>query len=1133
MTLKLTESQRQAVERDDTPLAVVAGAGSGKTAVLVQRYLRLVLKEEIPPQKILAATFTDKAAAQMKEKVANEFNRAGREECIAELNAAPICTLHSYCSRLISPMALDLGLDPGYRIIDSFEADLLQEECLKQVLARWHDEHPDDITLIVRKLYWSGDYGLRPGRAASSRGFSRQLLELVNAARCAGQGKDAPFKPLNVNGGDHGDSVDLILKQIDDFFKSATPGKAEKSQDKIRRVRDLLLRYSHLTDQYSEEIPKILDELSGIKPQGSALAREIIKNVRDTLVPHLFDRYFSPTYESVRKILNRLYEEFLNAYWLKKKEIGALDFLDLEEIALDLLRSGTIQTPVDRILIDEAQDLNPVQWEIINKLREGAPVFAVGDAQQSIYGFRHADVSLFSNFAAGAKKAGGDKIPLPENFRSRETILGVVNHIFKGILKESQDAPFLELKGSYPYPPAEADNVELLVSFASNRQDARQAEARHLARRILELVKGKTFKIHREMGKREDGTPILEAVVPQWRDVLVLFRSGSSLYSLEKAFREFDIPFIIQSGRGFWDSMEVSDFMALLRSLEDPGDDFNLACLLRSPGAGFSDDDLVELRVEAIEDSPPDVNWKWRTRSLYEGLQQFAGNGDGGGDLGRRCKRFLSIFHWLYQRKDRLPTRTLLEYWMEETNLEAFWSGLPEGHLIHSNVRKLLRLCDKHAGKPATEIRAAFDEVRVRELREGGAPVPLAGEGAVSMMTVHGAKGLEAPIVALFDMNYRPKSSQGSSFAYARNHGAAFCLNRDALEQSQHKPVIFKEIKAENDERAKAEGQRILYVAMTRAREKLLLSGSCATDEKGVKQTTGWFRLLIDELNVDIESVYDTAAEPFVPVPLLNKYGETTGIELRRAFGLEISKPESPPAVMPAGGGRESAPADFSAPEPGTEPISVVEWLRNIAGRSETSSGDDELELSSDEPEELFGVGVGRWAHRLLQVLHPDDSEEKQQEAARGAAFQLFSSVPDEKDINRVLHLVGNYFQSELAREVEKAKRVVREFPVLFELEKVKLKGTVDLAFEDDEGWTLVDYKSYHPDPSDLKGDGDRYRKQLLLYALGWQKLTGQLPVRALLFYLQDGVTEPISLHQESLDGILSTLRTFKEHSNT
>jgi ATP-dependent helicase/nuclease subunit A len=1090
---ELTPSQRRAVDLDVSPLVVRAGAGSGKTRVLVDRYLRLALGPRgLSPRRILAATFTEKAAAQMKERVALELTAADRPDLVAELNAAPICTLHGFCSRLITPHTLKLGLDPAYQVLDEHQARLLQEEVLTGVLSRWRQEQAADLQAIVSGLHWSADFNLRSGRPPSSRGFSRQFLELVEAARCAGKADQPPFTVLPENSAEIRRQAQAVLGELRGILETMG-NRATSSQDKARLACSCLERYLTHDNPCHPEIFDIHRQMIQIHLKVSEDLKPALRTLKNEVCAAILDGYYHPRYESVREQLSVLFNEFLAAYQQEKTLSGVVDFLDLEEKALAILNWDYLSKPVDEVLIDEAQDLNPVQWRIIRKLTGSAPLFVVGDVQQSIYGFRYAEVDLFKDAATAAKDQGGEEILLAENFRSRDSVLGTVNSLFEQLWTEEEAVSFLRLKSEYPYPAQADDLPELLLAEGPKRDEARQAEADLLARRLLELVKGGQFKVHEERTNGGERTIIPRN--PRWGDVLVLVRSGSGTFDpLERAFRNLKIPFLIQAGRGFWDALEIADLMALLRALEDPGDSFSLACLLCSPGVGFSDDDLLELRMEAFTKEEGERDW--RLRPIYSGLKSVKSESAPEGSLGRRVALFLDLFDRLLRLKDRLPLRRLVEIWIEETGLESLWAAQKDGFLKTTNVRKFLRLCDDQSGQPLSRLRAAFEEIRLREVREAQAPYPASGEGAVRVMTVHGAKGLEAPIVAIFDMNYSPKSHEGAFVYSLEKEGAAFCLD-DPANNDEFEPTIYKQICELKKQREEQENLRVLYVAMTRAREKLILSASGTRGKNGAIRTSGWFSKFLDRYNLKVDEIFNPAVIPSGRFQVADEQG------VPHSFILIRDRDERPvpevveeeiltSAEMPSG-----YPA---APQAGLEPISVVEYLKEAGSFPVDFQVADDGSLLSDEEAE-GGIELGRWVHRLLEVLPWDLPESGWEEYARREARLLLRREATMEEIAEALRLTANFRRSPLADKARAATRKLSEFPFIFEAQEALLRGKLDLAFEDSDGWTLVDYKS------DRRISEERlevYKKQLSFYAQGWEELTGETPHQALLFFLRE-----------------------------
>jgi ATP-dependent helicase/nuclease subunit A len=1121
----LTEEQKKAVLSDEPLIVLRAGAGSGKTRVLVERYIRLVLEENIAPTRILAATFTEKAAAEMKERVAAEFLAHNRPDLVAQLNAAPICTLHGFCSRLITPHTLRLGLDPAFQVSDEYESRLIQEEVITRLLVSWRKERPSQYDILVKSLDWSGDHNQRRGSSPAERGFTPHFLNLVETVRCAGGAEQPPFMPLI----EFEDELRLEAEELLSRLRSVDEKLPNQTQKKVESTCLNLEKIVHLEHLRDPKILPLLEEIVRIPLNVSSKVKDLMEEVKKGLVPRLFDYYYLPYYNQVQSVLNELYVQFIADYRRRKDELGVLDFLDLEEIALRLLRDNPELRPVEKILIDEAQDLNRVQIRLIRLLAENATAFYVGDRQQSIYRFRHAQVELFEHLYRDAKSGA---LELHENFRSRKSVLDMVNCVFSESSPVEDGRTPLKLIAKLDYPPVlppENDLVELLVAAGENRQQARRREAEMLAARLSEIVTGGNFKVHDVSVSENDGKPRFVPRDPTWNDVMILVRAATSFEILEQVFQAAGIPLIVQAGHGFWDSLEISDLMALLRALENPADDFSLACLLRSPAVGFNDDDLVELRV--VTGEPADEGGSQRLRSLYEGLQAVADESAATASLPRRAASFLKIFQRLWIEKDLLPARRLIENWVELTGLEQYWERVPKGHIQRSNVLKFMRLCDQFAGESLSRLRSLFEEVRVREMHESVSPDPSSGGYAVKAMTVHSAKGMEAPIVALYDLNYsHTGTSKAFAFSPEDDAGAYFCLRKSIAggehgSEESYTPTPFRYICDMEKDKSAEEEERIFYVAMTRAREKLILCASATrlesrSGENEGGRFTGWFKFFLEHTaGLNGDAVFDTEKVPDGEISILDKEGIPHKIHLKRfsegqssgtAERLEKESVQTP---------KKTAPSNFPAEaSPSIEPIAVVQALRRDTAVYHAPFRAQDEPLPFDESP-LSGAEIGIVVHRILQIADLHQPATNWGDLVERQAQFLLHRSPDPAEVSEIVRMVGGFLNSPLAQEARQAIRILREFPFLFELSGRLLRGKLDLAFQTSSGWTLVDFKSdRHPDslPSQRHRE---YELQLQAYALAWKTITGFLPEKAALFFLDAARTEFVSLEAENLKG--------------
>jgi len=1119
-TIKLTDQQDEAINSDASPIVVRAGAGSGKTAVLVQRYIRLVKERGLKPHQILAVTFTNKAAAEMKERVTAELINNSRQDLIVELNTAPIGTLHSFCADLIRPAAFDIGIDPQFRILTNYESVSLQEEWLTEILDEWRKKYPEKLQTLVRDLHWGGDFATRRGITPASRGFSKQFLRLVEAIRCAGEAVKEPFSVLDADEGTVRNSINDILSRLDALILRIEDGKAQATKDNAVVLWKWLQEISKMEDFNSAKLPDLLAGLVGIPKRGTKIFRELIQALRTDIINPAWDCYYKSMHDSTRAILNELYLAFLERSNDKKRSLGGLDFLDLEEMALTILRDGQSKPDIQVVLIDEAQDLNPIQWDIIHQLATGINLFVVGDAQQSIYGFRFADVSIFSDFALQIDEGHGQMIELAANFRSRQSIIQQVNRLFGKLWKNDCGTPFLNLDAQFQYSPVDNDHVELLIAHSSNRQQARIEEARCLAKRLSELVNDKASTV---INKRKEAHA-QEMVQPDWSDIVVLVRYGGSFEYLENAFNEYEIPYLIQAGRGFWDALEVNDLISLLRALEDPHDSFSLACILRSPAANFTDDELLELSIT----TPENEIGKTNQRPIYEGLKTVSAEDTPTTSLKQKATSFLTVFDYLYQVKDRIPLRKLMEYWIADRNLENGWSVSGNGDLILANIRKFLRLCDERATQSVTEIRAAFDEIRLRELHESEAPELSSGHGAVQVMTVHAAKGLEAPIVAIYDMNYQPRNSSGT-FIYSKTTGAAFCLNSTAMKDGYYKTSHYNSINEENVRLNDAEEQRILYVAMTRAREKLLLTASATSQENKTPRVTGWLKILTERFRISPEYLFDHSQETRGAVPLLDSNNSETGFQLTRSWQAPSSFFQKK-IIIP----KPDVVEDLSAinfpvdPEKLMLPVGVTTILKHDTTYPATDLISNKPYISSEDSG-LDGFLLGRLIHRLLEIEIECEDRDSWPAIVDQQALYLLGQKPQYGDIERITKYLDGYFSSGLYERIKQPDQVYREVPLLFEVDRRMIKGTIDLALRIHDGWVLVDFKSDRTPPEAGTERASDYENQVRLYSVAWQKLVGELPFEAFLYYFASGEAVPVTLGKSDL---ITTVNLVKKSNN-
>ena len=735
----LTDEQEQAVARRREPLLLAAGAGSGKTSVLVERFVRAVLDDGLACGRILAITFTERAAGELRERVRERFLALGEREAARDTEAAFVGTFHGFCARLLRTHPLMAGLDPDFTILDEDLARRMRDRAFGIALGDFLAGEPTEAVDLVAAYGADRVGAMVQGVYAELRGRGQGRPRLPSS-----RGRAARF---------------------------SEPGSARAHDGPDAE------QASAAADAAGARVAALLDELVGG--------------------------------------FGRSYEEL-------KRTRGAVDFDDLELRARELLETeesvrGTWSERFELLMVDEFQDTNPRQLAILAALERGN-LFTVGDELQSIYGFRDADVELFRARRAELAERGGS-LQLTGNFRSRAPLLEVVNTVFGDRLQGGY-TPLLagrQESGGRGSGDRAEPLVELLLSSRRGWEAAeqpaegiappsagtgvprwREAEARMLAERVAELV---------DSGWAHPG------------DVAVLLRAVGDLDSYERALQDCGLKTIAAVG-GFWGGQQVGDLLAYLRALANPLDELGLYATLASPLVGLSSDGLVLLARAARASGRGQI---WAT--VQAGAEELYSR------LGARDGDALVAFRARFERERRaMPRRTiaqLIERAIDDSGYRTHVLGLDWAERRLANVHKLLRLARRFEASEGRDLRGFLDHV-AHQLQLGSGPEPdgpVAGvePDAVRLMSIHSAKGLEFPVVCIADLG----RAQNLGVPDLLVDGDRVGLRLVRLDGAEATPALDFQALCEERKRAQAEEEdRILYVGMTRARERLLLSGA-------------------------------------------------------------------------------------------------------------------------------------------------------------------------------------------------------------------------------------------------------------------------------------------------------------------
>ena len=1047
-----TEEQRVAIERREGDLLLDAGAGSGKTSVLVERFVRSVLEDGVEVGAILTITFTEKAAAEMRDRIRRRLRELDADEAARATEGAFISTIHGFCARVLRTHALAAGLDPAFVVLDAPDAERLADAAFEEALEELGRAVPATIDLIA---------------AYTAGGLRSAILQVHEELRSRGERR--PRLPALPPPPD----LDAARDELADAAAAAARelGAIDEPGAKVVQALARVERCPEVLAASEEPWPGELWALSLPGGNGAALSSEACLRYTEALTAFRVGCEHRRAV-GIHDLLDRLLRRFSELYAQAKREASGLDFEDLELECRELLRSDSelrerYRARFARIMVDELQDTNQVQLELIESLARGN-LFTVGDAQQSIYGFRHADVELFERRGEQLAAAGA-RITLDTNFRSEPEILAVINGVFEQALGEQ----FRPLRaGRRAEAASEEPLVELLVAdkgadWAMEGLGApwRVAEARALAARLVRLL---------EVGGVSAG------------DIVLLTRATTDLRVYERALEERGIPTYVIGGRGYWSHPQVIDMVAYLETLANPRAEEALYTVLASPLVGVSADALVVLAAVA-RDRGVDPWWV---------LRKPDGAFDGLGNLDRgRLSAFADWFAIEREVAGRASVETLIDRAIERTGYDLSVLGMPGGSRRLANVRKLTRLAREHEAAHGPDLydflelvaRRARTAAGAGEARESEAPVEGEALDAVRLMTIHRAKGLEFDVVCVADLGRGPR---WRTELVRIGRDGRFGLRLSEPGTGRRESAL--DYKALGDERLAAEAReesRLFYVAMTRARERLILSGAAKLDAWPDLEGPGggggpiaWIGPAVAEL----AGVAVTFVQP---------------------EDLVVPEPPPPPPVpeppMPEPPLPEPPPPSEPPPPPAPPSVSALSYsslaeykrcgyrfyaervLRLPATRGTRASAGPDL-----RPGGLSATERGTVVHALLERLDFRRPVIVTEAAVAAAAARVGLSVaPGGADAAQIIELVDRFAAGELCQRLARARSVRREERFRFLLGSepgILIGGVFDVIAREPGALTLVvDYKTDRLDGADPQALADSaYGTQRLVYAL-------------------------------------------------
>ena len=1171
MGVKWTTDQQHAIECRKGSVLVSAAAGSGKTTVLVERVIRRLTDEDNPcsAEDLLIVTFTRAATAQMREKIgAAILKRLSEDPTDRHLRRqymllpfAKICTIDSFCNDLVRENFHALGISPDYSLLDNETAVIMKNDVCEAMLERAYEEDSDGSFSELSDMMSSG---------SSDEDFAKLIIKMYDISTAY------PFPDLwldslieeysqpDINKSCWGGIIKkYVCDMLDYCVSSSNDMMTAMESDPIvadaygAAVQSDINMYAELREKVNRDWDEALEAFNTVKymglgrvPKGyeSETKNAVMtarKKLKDLLkkVPNIMCVSSGEHSEDVRLMrgpvakLIELVKQFGREYSAEKDKMNSADFSDILHRALNLLavsdgRGGYIKTDLARelsshyveILVDEYQDINEAQDMIFRAISaDENNLFTVGDVKQSIYRFRQAMPEIFlrrrsttHSFESGKYPLG---ITLGSNFRSRVGVTSCVNYIFRQLM--STEAGELEyddseaLNAAAEYPERDTPDCELhVVTDKGNRADTLEAQARYVARYIDRTVReGKTLVTK--------GGALHPA---SYGDFCILLRTAKNVSSVyANALSERGIPVFSPETGGFFEAAEISFILSLLRVLDNPVQDIPLAAVMLSPLFGFSAGELADIRASAKERLEAG-----ETEPLYRSVAASADEGD------EKAAAFLKKIESLRRLSLTLSAGELVRRVCEETGFDAIAGAMPDGERRRLNVGLLCDYAEKYEAAGNLGL-SGFIRFIDKVARTSGdlatAARPSENADIVRIMTVHQSKGLEFPICIFADMQHAFNERDNTESVLISSSAGLGMKRRTEDGISVYDTASRRAAVITSERMGRSEEMRVLYVALTRAKENLVMVTSVPNPEKGLAK-------------VAVECGIGERANPFA-VLRMNNFSDLVLMalmrhpaadELRKLSGVDVpiflpekdrfklkvvvsdsesfmteSANEQKIAAKPVFFDEVQARLDYSDPR---SVLSSVPAKRAASDGSER--GINREYFASSRPAFMSSGGLtpaqrGTATHKFMQFSdYAAARADIESELAR-LVDGGFLSEDEGKAVN--IGAAKRFFMSPLAERIFASDNVMREkkfaalFPAKFfypELtgeaaeEKIVVQGIADCVFVEDGELVIVDYKT--DTGVDAEALLDRYSAQLEIYREALSQALG-MPVKETLLY--------------------------------
>lgn len=1150
-----TDAQWQSIYAKGQDVLVAAAAGSGKTAVLVERIIQRIIRDNVDVDRLLVVTFTNLSAREMKHRVEQRIQEAALEDPNnthlknqrIKIHQAQISTLHSFCLKLIQQHYDVLDVDPNFRTSSEAENILLLEQTIDETLEHYYDvlnsdfielaeqlskdRNDDDFRTIIKSLYYFSIANPNPFewltqlvKPYQNEAQQDNLLQLLTDLsriflRAAQEALSKSYEIFTL-----AEDTDKQIAVIEDemaFMTKAFDG--DMIQSDVIANHEFVSRFPALTKKIKEVNETMGDALVEAKAYYDKYKSLVSKVQAD---------YFSRSAQDLKRDMQRLaprvniladiVKDVITAFGQKKRSRNILDFADYEHFALQILTNDDgspshiaemYREQFAEILVDEYQDTNRVQEQILSCIKTGSEadgnLFMVGDVKQSIYKFRQADPSLFIEKYQRFNAEGngtGIRIDLSQNFRSRKEVLSTTNYLFKHMMDEEvgeisyDDAAQLY----YGAPFDEVDHpVELRTLIEADKEHSElngsEQEAEYIVKQVKDILENKRIFDMKTGHYRQ----------PTYKDIVILERSFSQARDLQQAFKDHDIPFHVNSRQGYFEQTEVRLVLSFLRTIDNPLQDIYLVGLMRSVIYQFTEDELANIRVFSPNDD-----------YFYQSVVNYINHDLANKKLVKKLQNFIADIKMYQIYSQSNPVYQLIDKFYHDHYVIQYFSGLIGGKGRRANLYGLFNKAiefENSSFRGLYQFIRFIDELIDRGQDFGEENIVGPNDNVVKMMTIHSSKGLEFPFVIYSGLT-REFNKKNLREQVILNQKYGLGIDYYDIDKNMAYPSLSSvAYKAITEKEMISEEMRLIYVALTRAKEQLILIGRL----KSTKKLEEYEKLAISGSHIAVNERL-TAEHPFELIyGILSKhksYELTPDLmfendianlaeSIRPNVNIIIDYFEDIIEANHQDMNEQRSISDLNTLDTGNDDIKakITQQLKfkypnviNTTKPSKQSVSELKRQLETEESDTNYdrvrqyriGVAtyerprfmrhvtkrkaneVGTLMHTVMQHL-PFKPERMTEEALEQYIDHLITQQIIEHDAKKDIKFpeIMTFIQSDLYLEIAEAEQIYRELPFVVNQAKVDnisdnhediaiIQGMIDLIYKKDNQYYFVDYKT-------------------------------------------------------------------------